>query len=618
MSSICGIINSLNSVENTVLLKIMAQGNSSCHSDNLSHYATDDKKLFFAGSSINQKSQLLVNHDKSIAIIFSGAIYNFNALRREILNSNCELKSDAEVLTQLYCQYGIEFVKKLNGMFSLALYDKVKNKVFLMSDRLGTKPLFYYINERNELFFADDLSVFKLIDKLEFNEAVLGEYLSFQAIYGVDTIYKNVLKLAPASIMEINLNTASYKIFRYYEPDLVNKSDLSFDESQVALRDKICEATSLRLIGDEPLGVFLSGGIDSSIVTSMVALAEKDREVPVFSIGFANSVYDESMAAAQTVEFLNKRYGTKLKHHVKIVNADDFSILEKLAESFGEVFADASMIPTYYLAQFAGENIKIALSGDGGDEFFAGYNRYIVMNYLKYLNKIPLSLRKVFFNNLSKIFRNGNERGFGAKLYRFSKVATCDENYQYRTIFDRAPLGVKCRICNFDIAGAENIFATLGDCQAENIIEKCQEFDQKNYLWSDVFPKVDVTATMNSLEIRSPLLDNNVIDFANSLPVNYKLHGRNKKYILKKTFSDVLPEWVTSGKKKGFAVPLGEFLRGNWREPMREHLLENKLVQTNLFNRSELYKLIENDLLIEKYSHLILSLIMLDIFLDKQ
>ena len=603
MSSVCGIINSFLSEKNIPLLKMMAQ------IDNCAIYADEAKWLLASDSS----KQLFVNKNSGVTVAFCGAIYNLDILKQEL---DCEVQNDADILSHLYCRYGVDFVKKLNGMFTIVLCDKVQNKVYLMRDRLGKKPLFYYINEKQELFFATDLSKLKLADKLEINEMVLGEYLSFQAIYGVDTIYKNVFKLAPASILEVNLNTVSYKIIRYYEPDFVNKSNLSFAESQEVLRNKICEATKRRLVNNESIGVFLSGGVDSSIVTSMVALESQAKEIPVFSIGFANSIYDESMAAAQTIDFLNNKYGTRLKHQVKMVEATDFSVLEKLSKSFGEVFADASMIPTYYLAQFAGENVKVALSGDGGDEFFAGYNRYIVMKYLQSLNKIPLKFRQLFFNNLSKLCRNDNERGVGAKLYRFAKVAAKEVNWQYRTIFDRAPLAIKSKICNFNIAEAENIFDSFSDCHAENIIEKCQEFDQKNYLWSDVFPKVDVTAKMNSLEVRSPLLDNDVIDFANSLPVNYKLHGRDKKYILKKTFADVLPEWVVNGKKKGFAVPLGEFLRGNWREPMREHLLDNKLVQTNLFNRSELQKLIDNDLSIERNSHLIFSLIMLDLFLQ--
>ncbi|MBQ9789946.1 MAG: hypothetical protein IJW31_10170 [Lentisphaeria bacterium] len=610
--SIYGIVNSANTEANRLLLQKIGQAESI--GNNFKSLESSDGRILLA---TNESSVSYAQIDKLRVAVY-GEIFNLGNLS---LSSCISSENQAEIIAQLYQKNGIDFVRKLNGSFLIAVYDERMSKFFLIRDNLGKKTLFYYINDKQELFFADRISAIRAADDLEINESAISEYLSLQAIYGTKTIYKDVFKLLPASVLELDLRNVSYKIFRYYKADLVTKSNLNFKDSQTELFNKVCQAVNRRLQfnNSDNIGVFLSGGIDSSIVASLTACLSSQKEIHAFTIGFENQVYDESAAASATAKFLNRKYGNKIIHHIRKIEADDFSLLGEIGRNYGEVFADASMIPTWHLSAFAKELVPIVLSGDGGDEFFAGYNRYIVMKYLEFINKIPLKLRRTFLGQLIKMFPSDNERGIGNKLCRLSQVAMQENlSRQYQRIFDRATTNLKSRICNFSISESENIFDEFVDARAENIVEKCQEFDQNHYIWSDVLTKVDVAAAANSLIIRSPLLDSDVIQFANSLPVNYKLKSRNKKYILKETFAEFLPFELLAGTKKGFALPLGEFLCGKWNKPMKERLLENRLIQSNLFNRSELAKLLETNRSIEQNCHLILSLIMLDFFLENQ
>ena len=580
-------------------------------------FESEDKKVVFAQKNINNSAAGKIISNHKITSIFDGTIYNFSELQKELnaKNYSLENQSRTELINSLYHEYGINFIRKINGQFSLALYDAENQKVFLIRDRLGKKPLFYSVCD-NELIFSNKLTTVKALEPLEIDESLISEFLSFQAIYGTKTIYKNTFKLAPASILELDIKNGNYKIFRYYEVDLNNKTQLSFAESKNRLQQLVKNAVTSRLPDNNQVGCFLSGGIDSTIITSLSAELA-NSPIHAFTIGFNNQSYDESLNAGRTVDFLNQKYNNKVIHHVKIVTPDDFEVVKKLAKSYGEPFADASIIPTYYLNQFARETLPIVLSGDGGDEFFSGYNRYLVMQYLQFINKLPTNFRKSFFGNLAKLCRKGNERGISHKLYRLFQCASQAENLQYMTIFNRANTQLKNKICNFKLKDEENIFDSFIDMKSTNLIEKCQEFDQKTYLWSDVFAKVDIASKATALEIRSPLLDDSIVDFANSLPLNYKLYKGNKKYILKNSFSDYIPDFILNGGKKGFAIPLGEFFKGKWRKNMQEQLLEGKLIQSNLFNRQELTKLISSDSNLEQYSHLIFSLIMLNLFLEE-
>ncbi len=623
MCSIYGIIKSENYEKNLALLKMMAQDQFHRGPDDGGEFVSSDRRVILGHRRLSiidlnhEAAQPMLSDDGNTTIVFNGEIYNFQTLRSELEAENFTFRtrSDTEVIIKLYQRYGIDFVKKLNGMFAMAIYDRKNEKTFLIRDKLGKKPLFYHVNSAGELIFASELSAIKLKGDLELNHNAISSFLSFQAIYGVETIYKNVFKLAPSSIMEIDLKSGNSQIYRYYELNLNNKTEANFLDCQTALRGKISEAVKMRLISDVPTGIFLSGGIDSNIVAALATQLSENEKIHAFTIGFENPAYDETKIAQQSADFINKKFNNKLIHHIKTVNPSDFGILSKLAKHYGEPFADASMIPSYYLSQFARENITVALSGDGGDEFFAGYNRYAIMQSLKVINLIPAKLRKGIFGNLSKLCRNANERSFGNRLYRLMQTFSQTTTRQYMTIFDRAPIEIKRSICNFNLDEASNIFDTFQDVNAKNIVEKCQEFDQKNYLWSDIFAKVDIASMANSLEVRSPLLDDNVVDYANSLPLDYKLHKGNKKYILKKAFADSLSDSVLNGSKKGFAVPLGDFFRNEWRAEIQAHLLEGKLVSSGLFKRDELANLISNDTNLERYSHLIFSLVILDLSL---
>lgn len=621
MCSIFGVINHKNASQYDNLLQKMSLDQAHRGPDDSGIFADASVSLGHRRLSIIDLSssghQPMFDKDCNIAIVFNGEIYNFLEQKATLQSRGYKFlsNSDTEVIIYMYKEYGIDFVSKLNGMFAIALYDKLKRKVFLIRDRMGKKPLFYHISNKQELFFASELSALKLVKNFELNYNAMSEFLSLQAIYGEKTIFQTVFKLAPSSILEFDLTIGTHKITNYYQLNLVKKNSISLEDSCEILRNLVTQSVQARMISDVPLGVFLSGGIDSSIISSVLTKLNLPNVTHAFTIGFDNVAYDERGNAALTTQMINKSCSNKLIQHSKVVDSSDFSILPKLAKHYGEPFADASMVPTFLLCEFAKEHVTVALSGDGADELFGGYNRYLAMNNLQKFNAIPLALRKGLIKPLLAMLPNSSERSTLAKVHRLLSVAALDKNHQYEAIFDKCPPKIKSKLCNFSYNDLE-IFTNFGKNSQLDILDSCMDFDQKNYLVSDILSKVDIASMANSLELRSPFLDYKVVEFANSLPSKFKLCGTDKKHLLKMAFQNQIPVEVLRGGKKGFALPLADFFGGAWNKPMRSHLLESNLSRLNLFDRSFLEKLTSNQTNIIQHSHLIFSLIMLDLFFE--
>lgn len=600
MCGICGIINFDQREVNHDVLDIMT--------NMLSHRGPDGvgSKVFgnigfghrrLSIIDISSGGQPLANETGEIWITFNGEIYNYLTLKEELIKKGHVFKtnSDTEVIVHLYEEYGSASVNKLDGMFAFGIYDMRRNILLLARDRMGKKPLFYCKNSKLFIFASELQSLLKHPEiKREINNQAIHDYLSLNYIPAPATIYKNVFKLKPAHYLELKTDTEEIFIKKYWQCQFEPKINISYNDAQYHLKYLLKEAVSKRLMSEVPLGAFLSGGIDSSIVTAIMSEILGGKSLKTFTIGFDDKDFDERPYA----EISAKHFGTQ--QHIRMINPADFSIAEKIISNFGEPFADASMIPTFQVSKFAKEKISVALTGDGGDEVFGGYYRYLVYRYAKLSELIPQSMRRPFISALENIFvsKAGDERTFFGKLKRMFKLIKERENEQYLSIIDRCGEKLKRTIYgeillsqSFDptLKYFEEINQILTAC---NKIEKLMETDMLSYLPCDILTKVDIASMANSLEVRSPFLDHNVVEFSASLPLNYKQTLFSRKRILKDAFIRVLPKEIVQRKKMGFAVPIGRWLRNEWKERCRELLLDSYSVKNGFFNNKKISELI--------------------------
>ncbi len=631
----CGIAGIINNSDNGVeeLIHKMTDAISYRGPDDSGYLIDENVALGHRRLSIIDLAnghQPLFNADKSIAIVFNGEIYNHDELRSQLESGGYKFNTrcDTEVIIQLYNKYGKDCVSRLNGMFAFCIYDIRQGKLLLARDRMGQKPLFYYHNGK-QLLFCSELRGLKQHPDLprEYNYQSIHDYLSLQYIPCPSTIYRKVFKLPPAHIMEFDINTGHVKLEAYWQVDFspaVKTTKLSFSNAQMQLRELLTRAVKRRLMSDVPYGAFLSGGLDSSIVTGIM-MELCDHPVKAFTIGFNEARYDERAYAEIVAESFNYNSKFPLEYHVKVIDPQDFSILKKLVRHCGEPFSDASILPTYFLSEFTRQHVTVALSGDGADELFAGYERYLVMRYSKYSDIMPLILRKFFFGLPSKLIPSKDNRSLVGRLQRTlrSAASVADERYiniisHFNEILKKTLYGERFADFNF-CPTAEVIASVHNNTSAAHRVEKIMETDLNSYLPGDILTKVDIASMACSLEVRSPFLDHEVVEFAVSLPLRYKQRRISRKHILKQAFEDLIPPEVIKRRKKGFGVPLGTWLRGAWREQLREHLLEGKLIKDDFFRKPVLEKLIaEHSSGKADHSYPLWSMLILELFLEQE
>jgi asparagine synthase (glutamine-hydrolysing) len=497
--------------------------------------------------------QPLFNEDKSVAIVFNGEIYNFLELKQELEKRGHQFstRTDTEVIVHLYEEFGEKCLEKLRGMFAFGIWDSRKQRLFLARDRVGKKPLFYFQGKDRFLFASEmkalleDEAVIKTIDP-----CAIDNYLSFLYIPSPQTIFKEVRKLPPAHYMVINCSDRSGKQieiegpFEYWDVEFKPEGTLSESEWMEKLDDLLKECVAIRLISDVPLGAFLSGGVDSSAVVAYMAEVMKEP-VLTNAIGFNESSFNE----LEYAEIVAKKFSTN--HHEYFVTPDAVSILEKLVWHFDEPFADASAIPTYYVSQMARKNVTVAVSGDGGDEVFAGYIRRYSLSRLENMWKeaLPLFFRRYMIGPISRVYPKGDylPRWMRAKYLLMNMPLSPVEAY-FRDMSCFLP-EEKVKLYYKDFKRSLNGYNPME--QFEFFFEKAtnkdhlsriQYVDFKTYLPEDILVKVDRMSMANSLEVRSPLLDHKFIEFAATIPSDLKLKGNISKYILKKTLENRLPE----------------------------------------------------------------------------
>ncbi len=539
-------------------------------------------------------AQPMYSVDKMQVIVYNGEIYNFKKLRQELQNAGRAFKteSDTEVILEGYLKWGMSLMlSKLEGMFAFALYDKSIEKLFIARDRFGEKPL-YYLSTETGFYFASELkAITHVLEKKEIDITALNLYLTLTYIPAPYTIYKGISKLLPGDFIELDKN-AEVKIDRYYSlEDQINSGVKynSYEAAKTDLRSLLFDSVRDRMISDVPLGSFLSGGIDSSIVTAIMAEISPDP-VHTFSIGFKEKAYDESSRASLVSNHL------KTKHNSFIVDYKDLlDCADDAVDYFDEPFADSSAIPSYLVAKMASEYVKVVLTGDCADELFGGYEKYLAPYYAAKYSMLPgfikapvkalvgitphNSYTNVPLRKIKKLIRNSSESPF-------------DLHYNFMSLGFNETIKSSLLKPDFQSETRQLVKSTFDTLEKSGEMDKGFYTDVKWVLEGDMLTKVDRMCMRHSLEARVPFLDSSIVNASFRMPWQYKIHGSNKKKILKETFADLLPKEVFSFKKKGFGVPLTLWFRNELKSELLQVLNSESIEKQGIFNSNYIQSLI--------------------------
>ncbi|MGB6248877.1 MAG: asparagine synthase (glutamine-hydrolyzing) [Terriglobales bacterium] len=539
--------------------------------------------------------QPVFNEDRSAWIVYNGEVYNFPELRPELESRGHRFytKTDTEVIIHLYEEMGADCVTKLRGMFGLAIYDKTKRKLILARDRLGKKPLHYALHNGNLYFGSEIKSILAVAPELaEVNSQGLLEYLYYGYVPEPITAFTGIHKLPAGHLLEFE--NGEIRIRQYWDlPEYNTHSPKSEEECLEELERRLFEATKIRLISDVPLGAFLSGGTDSSVVVALMARASSGP-VKTFSIGFKNDDFNE----ADYARIVAKKFGTE--HHEMILEPDVVATVEHLTSSLEEPFGDSSMLPTYYVSQMARQHVTVALSGDGGDEMFAGYDRYRIHAGRQIFEKIPGWARKFYRDHVFPRLPNSLQ---GRKL-SYNITLPWQERYvdglSFLPAFERdTPLlsdDFRAILARSDDPG--NVLRRrFAAAPAKDPVSEILYVDTKTYMVDDILAKVDRMSMLNSLEVRVPILDHVFVEWVAGLAPEWKLRGRQQKYILRKLAERVgVPREVLYRQKQGFSLPLVHWMRNELKD-MLMVLVEPRTLERGYFQASGVRKLMDDHLL---------------------
>ncbi|MCB1024313.1 MAG: asparagine synthase (glutamine-hydrolyzing) [Acidobacteria bacterium] len=545
---------------------------------------------------LNTGDQPFWNGRKSVVVVMNGEIYNYRELRKDLQKKGYRFstESDTEVLPHLYDEYGDDFTKELNGMFSIALWDSDLKKLLLTRDRFGEKPLYYGVFGGRLLFASEPKALLSHPDvspEIDLNS--LNKYLSYDYVPAPDSIYQGIRKLPSAHTLVFS--GGKTEIMEYWKLSFEKPlSSPSVREATEQLQEILSNAVDLRLVSDVPLGVLLSGGIDSSSVAAF-AQEHSAQKIKTFSIGFEEDSFDESKHARKAAEHL----GTE--HFEKILSVDTAAgLISEIGEWLDEPLADGSLIPTFLLSRFVRESVTVALGGDGGDEIFAGYPTYFGHKVSGVYNAIPEIFRSgVIEPVVKRLPAKTSNLSFDYKAKRFIASAGYDQIQRHHSWFGSFAFDRKDSLLSPDIfaqtkdidiySGARKL---LNASDVTDPIEKMQLLDMKYYLDGDILTKVDRASMAVSLEVRAPFLDHKVAEFAAALPSGFKLRGKTSKFILKRAVKDRIPQSIINRPKKGFGIPIAEWLKGSLNPLLNEMLSSANLQKHGLFNESYVRDLI--------------------------
>jgi asparagine synthase (glutamine-hydrolysing) len=592
----CGIAGIIFKQDALINANFIASATNKIHRRGPDHQATFiDHQVHFGHRRLSildtseAAHQPMTDTSGNYTIIFNGEIFNFKTIKAVLMSKGYEFYTtgDTEVLLYAFIEWKEKCLEQLNGFFCFAIFDKKENSVFIARDRMGIKPLSFYCDENYFAFSSELKAIYALPIKKEINFSALKLYFQLNYIPAPASIYKNVQKLLPGHYIQYNLSTHQFSIAKYFElpaPKEAVNSNLTYDSAQEILKAKLSESVQLRMISDVPLGAFLSGGIDSSIIVSQAT--KFTTQLNTFSIGFADNPYfDET----QYAELVAKRFNTN--HTVfKLTNHELLESMHVLFDYIDEPFADSSALLVNILSQKTREKVTVALSGDGGDELFAGYNKHLAEYRIR--NKGFKELAVKSLHPLWKAFpqaRHSTFANFIRQLDRFATGAKMNNQERY------------WRWCSFiDEQDVNQYFINTPETKEYSDIKKhyLKGISNDNgtlneNLWADIqlvlpndmLTKVDLMSMANSLEVRVPLLDHNVVEFANSLPVNFKIDGKMKKKILQDAFRNELPAALYNRPKKGFEVPLLQWMRNELKSLILDDLLADKWIEEQqIFN----------------------------------
>lgn len=538
-------------------------------------------------------SQPMSNEDGSVWITFNGEIYNFQELRQELEKRGhiFRTSSDTEVIVHAYEEYGRGCLERLRGMFAFALWDARSRTLFLARDRVGKKPLFYFLGH-DRFLFASEIKALLIDDAVprQPDPVALDHFLALGYVPGPRTAFLGVQKLPPAHWLEVR--DGQVESGCYWKLHYTPKRKLSMTDAIAELQWRLAEAVRLRLVSDVPLGAFLSGGVDSSAVVIHMAEA-MNRPVRTFSVGFGASTFDERPFARQVAE----RYGTD--HTELVVDAPVTDILRRLVWHYDEPFGDSSAVPSYAIAELTRQHVTVVLNGDGADETFAGYDWYKMDRLVQRGEGIPLGMRRWFADWMRHFSANWKKRGPLWKIARLAEVLALSPSRRYAQWSEHFSPQARERIYTdaFREAVKESdpdiLYASVfARNEAEEWLDTVLDTDVNLYLVDDLLVKMDRATMAHSLEARSPFLDHELMEFVASLPVNFKQAWGQKKRILKASLRRRVPDTLLDRPKMGFSVPVANWLREDLREMVYDMLLSSRALQRGYFESKEITKLL--------------------------
>ncbi|GER06476.1 amidotransferase 1, exosortase A system-associated [Iodidimonas muriae] len=567
--------------------------------------------------------QPMFNEDETICVVYNGEIYNFAALARTLSEKghHFQTRSDTEVIVHAWEEWGPSCVEHFRGMFAFALYDKNRQTLFLARDRLGIKPLYYAFTDDGFLIFGSELKSLLPYPGLgrELDPRSVEDFFALGYVPDPRSIYKSVQKLAPAHILVQQRGKAPASPHAYWDMRFDRNDGIPEGEQADALRANLEEAVRIRLVSEVPLGAFLSGGVDSSAVVAMMAKAQPDP-VNTCSISFGDKDYDESLYARKVA----KQF--KTTHHERLVDPEDFDLLMHLPQIYDEPFADSSALPTYRVCEEARRHVTVALSGDGGDEVFAGYRRYRWHDYEERVRRVlPQALRGPLFGLAGGIYPKMDwaPRPLRAKSTLQALARSSAEGYFHSVsiLSNDVRESLYSEAFKRDLQGyraVELIQHHMEKAPTDHHLSRAQYVDMKTYLPGDILTKVDRASMAHSLEVRVPLLDHQFVEWSGSVAPSLKLRNREGKYIFKKSLEPMLPNDVLYRPKMGFAVPLARWFRGPLKARVREAVLGGALFESGFFNQACLHQLVESHMSgVRDHSQPLWALMMFAGFLDR-
>jgi len=588
MCGITGIVSFNEKDINRTVLEKMNKELSSRGPDDEGFYYSDHIGMGHRRLSIidlKTGHQPMTTEDGRFTLVYNGEFYNFLEHREQLLKEGVPLKtkSDAEVFLYLFAKKGPACLEDINGMFALAVWDKEKKELFLARDRLGQKPLYYALMD-DGIIFASELKALLKFPELKKEICPLGlkHFFTYEYVPAPYSIIKNVHKLKQAHFLKHSQK--GFELHRYWNQPEGSTCQDDIKTAEEKLLGLLDQAVNYRLIADVPVGVFLSGGIDSSVIVSLIAKHRPGKDIKTFAINFKEQSYDESYYSS----LIAKAFGTD--HHEETLSADlMLDILPQVTDYMDEPFADGSILPTYLLSRFTRKYVKVALGGDGGDELFAGYPTFLASRLANVYQKSPALFKSLTNKIVGLLSVSDKNMSLDFKARQFLLGVEYDDVLKNQVWL--AALGPKEQESFFHPSflaktpepnPLELVLEEMKYCRSKKADDRLWYFYQKFYMCDDILVKVDRASMANSLEVRAPFLDKNVVEYVCSLPYNYKLRGMTTKRLLKRTFKNILPKEVIKRPKKGFGIPVSGWLK-NELKPLLLDTINQKTVEADGF-----------------------------------